>query len=90
MARLLDDAGQIDAEHHRKAADHRRLARKREPVLVVDGGMADADDDVAVHQFRFLHRGEADVLPGFGLVRPHGFERHGIAPFAFEFVRSGR
>ncbi len=78
MARRLDHAGQIDAEHHRKAADHRRLAREREAVLVVDRGMADADGDVAVHQLRLLHRDEADLLSGVGLVGSHGFERHGI------------
>jgi hypothetical protein len=53
--RTLDDAREIGAEHHRKAADNRRFAAQRQPVLVIDGGMGDADRDVAIHEFGLVH-----------------------------------
>jgi len=54
-----DGAGEIDAGDHRPAPDDGRLAGQREGVLVVDGGVADPDGDVAVHQFPF-----AQLRPG--------------------------
>lgn len=74
MLRRLDDARQIDAQDQGKAARNCGLARQREAVLVVDGGMRDANRDVAVHQFAVLHFNEADSLTGVGLVDANGFE----------------
>ncbi len=78
MEGRLDHAGEIDAENHRKAPDDRRFSRQRESVLVVDGGVGDADGHVAVHQLGFVHLDEADVLSGVGLVGSNGFEWHGL------------
>ena len=77
-AGALDDAGEIDAEHHRKAADDRRLAAQRKSVLVIDGRMGHADRHVAVHQLGLVHVDELDDLPGVGLVGSNGAKRHGL------------
>ena len=77
-ARALDDSGEIDAEHHRKAADNRRLAAERQPVLVIDGRMGDADRHVAVHELGLVHVDELDDLPGVGLVGSNGAKGHGL------------
>ena len=58
-ARTLDDSGEIDAEHHGKPADDRRFAAERQPVLVIDGRMGDADRHVAVHELGLVHVDEA-------------------------------
>ena len=76
-AGTLDDSGEIDAQHHRKAADDRRFAAERQPVLVVDGRMGDANGHVALHQLGLVHLDELDVLPGVGLVGSNGAKGHG-------------
>ena len=82
-ARTLDDSGEIDAEHHRKAADDRRFAAERQPVLVVDGRMGHADRHVAVHELGLVHVDELDDLPGVGLVGANGAKRHGLMPLSW-------
>jgi hypothetical protein len=46
-------AGEVDARDHRPTANDGCLSRKRQAVLVVDGGMADTHENVAIHQICF-------------------------------------
>ena len=81
MGGTLHHAGEIDAEKHRELARDRRLAGKRQPVLVIDGRVRDADRHVAVHQLGVFGLYEADRLARSGLIHPHRFERHASAPW---------
>ncbi len=84
MRGLLDDAGKIDARDHREAAHHRRLAGDGETVLVVDGGIFDADGDVAVHQILLVEILQRDGLTRLGLLDDDGLEcRHGFPLMRF-------
>lgn len=55
----FDDAGDVDAGHHRKLADNRPLAGDRQAVLVVKRRVRDSHGNVAFRQLTIvdvLHR----------------------------------
>src|SRR6185503_19879648 len=58
-------AGEIDARDHRPTADDRRLGGNRQAILVVDGGVADAHEDIALHQVALAQLLPRTALPGF-------------------------
>jgi hypothetical protein len=66
----LHDAGEVDARDHRVPARDRRASGEGEPVLVVDRGVRDADEHVAVHELRVVDVADADDLPAAGLLDP--------------------
>ena len=80
VARLLDEAGKIDAGDHRKAAHHRRSAGQRQPILVVDGRMRHPHQDVAFHQGIGAEALEGDALPCIGLLDEDRVENHSALP----------
>ena len=57
-----DLAGKINSWHQRKLADDRRLGAQGQGVLVVDGGMGNANRHVAVHQVGLGQLGERRCL----------------------------
>ena len=68
-------ADEVDAWDHGEAAHHRKLSGNGEPVFVVDGGMTDADDDVALHQVGERQVADFDELMLFRVaVDDEGFE----------------
>ena len=79
MSRGLNDPSEIDAWDHRPAAHHRRLARNRQPILVIDRGVRHPDGDVAFHQIRLCELAPGSVLPAFAFGQKERFEffRHG-------------
>ena len=94
QAGWLDDfhgAGEIDAGDHREAAHHRRLAGDGEAVLVVDGGIFDADGDVAVHQIGFVEIGERGLGAAIRLLDHDRLEcRHAPSPVEPEGILGAR
>ena len=58
-------AGEIDARDHRPTSDDRRLGGDRQAILVVDGGVADAHEDIALHQVALAQLLPRKALAGF-------------------------
>jgi hypothetical protein len=73
-------AGEVDARDHREAAHHRQLAGDGQPVLVVDGGVRDPHQNVAVHEVADGEIANADALLLLGVA---------IDDQRLEFLRSG-
>ena len=46
IARALDRSREIDAEHQRVLARHPPFSQGRQPVLIVDAGIGNANSDV--------------------------------------------
>ncbi len=76
---LADSAGKIDARHHRKAPDDRRLAGQRQAVLVVERTPFDPDRDVARGQHGIVDLLNGGVVTGFILGDQDSLE-HGDSP----------
>jgi len=74
MAALENAAGAVDAGHHRPGAHDRALVGDREPVLVVERRVGDADQHVAVGKLAFIDRLDARAEAGVGLFEKQGVE----------------
>src|SRR5215475_10432504 len=54
MGRRFHRTGKVNAGDHRKATHHRPLAGNGQAILVIEGGVLDADGYIAVHQVGFV------------------------------------
>ena len=74
--------GEVDAGNERERADDRRLAGKGERVLVVQGGMADLDGDVAFGQVTLLDPARPRRRPAVGAAIDDERPDHPWPPFS--------
>src|SRR6476660_9761904 len=68
-------SGEIDSRDHREPAHDGCFARYRETILVVHGGIFDADGHVAVHQICFVKIGQRGFGTAISLFDHNRFKR---------------
>jgi len=62
---FVDDAGEVNATHHRKVADHFASAGDGEPILVVEAGVTNIDGDIALGQVGIGELSDCSRCGGF-------------------------